>query len=94
MLMASHLGIADFYAWRVAGAIDFAFDVEAGTRRRCCDQLHDRPITDPRIGARVLGVEREQLMFDFVPFAGAWRQMTDGNRQPEFIGEGLQFAFP
>jgi hypothetical protein len=53
-----------------------------------------RLVIDQRFAAPVLGDEREQLMFDRVPFAGAWQQMTERNRQPEFIGEGLQLAFP
>ncbi len=33
-------------------------------------------------------------MLNLVPFAGAWREMTDRNGQPRFIGESLQLQFP
>src|SRR5450432_2049640 len=33
-------------------------------------------------------------MLDLVPFAGTGRQMTDRDGNAEFVGEGLQFAFP
>jgi hypothetical protein len=33
-------------------------------------------------------------MLDPVPFAGAGRQMADGDAQAEFVGQRLPFAFP
>ena len=33
-------------------------------------------------------------MLDPVPFAGAGRQMADGDGQAKFVGQRLQFAFP
>ena len=74
-----HLCIGDLDACGISGGIDLAFDVEAGPRGGCRDQLHDGLITDQRLAPPVLRDEREQLMLDLVPFAGAWRQMTDGD---------------
>jgi hypothetical protein len=44
-----HLCIGDFDACRITGGIDLAFDVEAGARRGCRDQLYDGLITDQRL---------------------------------------------
>src|ERR1700732_2026777 len=33
-------------------------------------------------------------MLDFVPFARAWRQMGDGDRQAGLVGETLDLALP
>jgi hypothetical protein len=54
--------------------------------------LHDGLVADQRLTAPVLCNEREQPVFDFVPFAGAWREMANRDRQTQFIGEILQFA--
>ena len=33
-------------------------------------------------------------MFDFVPFAGAGRQMANRDGDAQGVGQGLQFYFP
>jgi len=33
-------------------------------------------------------------MFDFVPLAGAGREMADGDLQAGVVGEALQLGFP
>ena len=38
----------------------------------------------------VAGDVTEQRMFDFVPFARAWREVTDFNNQSRGIGQPLQ----
>ena len=58
------------------------------------DQLDDDLMADQRLAAPVLGDEGEQAVLDAVPFAGAGRQMADGDRHPEFVGQHLQFALP
>jgi hypothetical protein len=46
------------------------------------------------LAAPVLGDEGEQAVLDAVPLAGTGRQMANGDGDPEFIGQGLQFALP
>ena len=36
----------------------------------------------------------EQAVFNLIPFAGAWWEMAQMERQASFIGEFLQFEFP
>lgn len=61
--------------------------VEFGAHREtsiACDrgnQLNDRAIAASRLAAPVDGDAREEAMGDFVPIAGAGRQMADRDRQ-------------
>lgn len=89
-----HLRVRDLDAVRVEIGMNFAFHVQAGPRGRVGDQLHDGVATDQGFAAPVLCDEGEQPVFDLVPFAGTWRQMANGDRQTEFVGEILQFPLP
>ena len=89
-----HLGVGYLDAGRVEIRIDAAFHIETGARGRAGDQLHDGLITDQRLAPPVPRDEREQPVFDLVPFAGAWWQMANRHCQTQFIGEILQFALP
>src|SRR6185436_11169357 len=57
------------------------------------DQFDDDPVADERLGAPVLADEGEKPVFDFVPLAGAGRQVADHNVEAEFVGQLLKFAF-
>lgn len=89
-----HLGVTDLDAGGIAAGINLGFDVEAGVGGGRGDQLHDGLVADQRLSPPVLRDEREQAVLDLVSFAGARRQMTDGDGQAEFVGESLKFAFP
>jgi hypothetical protein len=41
----------------------------------------------------VLADEGEKMVFDFVPFAGSRREVTDRDFQPGLVGQLLQFPF-
>jgi hypothetical protein len=41
-----------------------------------------------------MGDEREETMLDLVPFAGAGRQIANGDVNVEFGGESLEFELP
>src|SRR6266446_7468951 len=58
------------------------------------DQLDDDAIADERLGAPVLADEGEEPMFDFVPLAGAGRQVADHDVEAELVGQLLEFALP
>src|ERR1700716_549041 len=58
------------------------------------DQLDNHPIADEGLGTPVLTDEGEKAVLDFVPLAGAGRQVADHDVEAEFVGQLLQFAFP
>jgi hypothetical protein len=39
-------------------------------------------------------MKEKKAVLDFVPLAGAGRQMADHHVEAEFVGQLLQFAFP
>jgi hypothetical protein len=47
-----------------------------------------------RLDAPVVCDDVEQAVFDAVPFAGAGRQMRDGEGQAGLIGQPLQLRLP
>ena len=85
--------VGDFDAGGVGFGIEFASDFEAGLGFGGRDQLDDDGVTDERLAAPVAGDEGEQAVLDAVPFAGAGRQVANGDRHAEFVGELLQFEF-
>ena len=58
-------------------------DFEAGVCCGGCNELDDGPIAAQRLAPPVDGDEREEAVFDLVPLAGAWRQMTNRDRKLE-----------
>ena len=54
--------------------------------RRGGDELNDRAITAQRLAAPIDRDERKQPMLDFIPLAGARRQMADRDREFELVG--------
>ena len=89
-----HFRIGDLDAFRVVIFIETALDIQPGARAGRSDQLDDDLVADQRFSAPVLRDEGEEPMFDAVPFAGAGRVMSDGNRQPGLVSEDLKFPFP
>lgn len=68
------------------------FQTRAGTRRSY--EIDDCGVGQQWNPPPVLADEREQPVFDFVPFAGSRRQMTDADGQPRVVGQFLQFPLP
>ena len=64
---------------RVFSAVQPTNNLKPFGGRRASNQIDDRLIIQKRLPTPVRGDEREQPVFDFVPFAGAWRKVTDGN---------------
>ncbi len=79
---------------RVLPAIQTAGHLESFGGRRASDQIYDRLIIPKRFAAPIRGDEREQPVFNLVPFAGARREVTDGDRKTGFIRQLLQLQFP
>src|SRR5260370_21320347 len=83
----------DNAAWVLAG-VEFTAHREAGFGGSGRDQLDDHAIADEWLGAPVLADEGEEAVLDFVPLAGAGRQVADHDVEAELVGQLLQFAFP
>ena len=77
----------------VLAGVEFAAHGEAGFGGRGRDQLDDHAIADEWFGAPVLADEREEAVLDFVPLAGAGRQVADRDVEAELVGQILEFAF-
>ena len=89
-----HLGILDRHALGIVVVVHVAIDFEAGAGRGGADQTDDGCEGSQRLAAPVLADEREQAVFNAVPFAGSGRQMANRDLEPQFAGEFLQFNLP
>ena len=89
-----HLLVGNLEALFVEIGVDLAFHGQAGRRCGCGDEVDDDLVADEWLTAPVLADEREQTVLDLVPFAGAWREMTDTDFQSGFVCQLLQFPFP
>src|SRR6266404_6322910 len=78
----------------VAAGVEFTAHSEAGFGGSGRYQLDDHPIADEWLGPPVLADEGEEAVFDFVPLAGAGRQVADRDVEAELVGQLLEFAFP
>ena len=58
------------------------------------DQLHDYFQFSERLSAPVLGDVAKETMFDFIPFAGSRREVTNVYRQARLVSKVLQRDFP
>ena len=74
---SGHLGVGDNDAAGVLASVELAAHSQAGFGGSSRDQLDDDAIADEWLGAPVLTDEREEPVLDFVPLAGAGRQMAD-----------------
>ena len=90
----SHFGIGDFDTFWIEALVDVASDGKAGIGGSGADQLDDDVVADERLAAPVLGDVGKEAMLDAVPFAGAGRQMGDGDFETGFVGKALEFTFP
>src|SRR6516165_7401123 len=90
----SHLGISDDDAFGVLRRVQLASHSEASFGGGSRDQFDDHAIADEGLGTPVLADEGEETVLDFVPLAGARRQVADRDVDADFIGQRLQFAFP
>src|SRR5258708_14158976 len=89
-----HGGVGNDNAVGVLPSVEFTAHGEAGFGGGGGDQLDDDPIGDEWLGTPVLADEGEEAVLDFVPLAGAGRQVVDHDVEAEFVGQLLQFAFP
>src|SRR5271168_833654 len=91
---ASHLFVGYDDAFGVAVFVDIAGYGQAGIGRCRSDELENDLMADEGLAAPVLGDVSEETVLDLVPFAGAGRQMSHGDRQAGFVGQALNLALP
>src|SRR3982074_639866 len=65
-------------------------------RCRCCcrDQLNDDLMREQWSAAPIFCNEREETMFNPIPFARSRRVVRNGNRQIRYVRQTLKFQFP
>src|ERR1700694_556562 len=74
--------------------MDFASDGQAVLGGRRSNELNDGLVAHQGLGAPVLADEGEESVLDFVPLAGARRQMVDIDPEAGLVGKLLQLALP
>src|SRR5436190_270548 len=89
-----HVLVRDLDGFWVAFAVELAMNRETCASGGGGDQIDDHPVADQRLGAPILGNEREQAVLDLVPLAGSRRKVTDGDLDADLVGEALQLALP
>ena len=88
-----HVLLGHFEVCHIAATVETALDLQA-LGGSAGDQADGGLVIPEGLAAPVRGDEREQPVFDLVPFARARREAADRNLQVGFIGQVLQFAFP
>ena len=89
-----HLLIGDGHTTWVPLPIDLGPDAQAGPAARRADLAHYGRQIYQRDSAPVHGNVREEPMLNLVPFAGAEREVTDGDGQTGPVREALEFPLP
>ena len=89
-----HLLIRNFDACWVNGGVQFRSDPQSGFCSCGSDQVDDDFVTGERFAAPVHADVGEQAMFNFIPLAGARRQVANRDRDPGLLGQPLQFDLP
>src|ERR1700730_13590207 len=83
----SEFVVGDLDAGGGGGGIELGAGPETGFGRCRGGELKEHLMAAQRLPASVGGDEGRQAMRDLVPFAGAGRQVTDGDRDIEFVGQ-------
>ena len=89
----SHFGVGDNDAAGVLASVKFAAHGEAGFGGRGQDQLDNHAIADEGLGTPILADEGEEAVFDFVPLAGAGRQVADPISRPSSLASFCNSRF-
>ena len=86
--------VGDFLALGVLGDVDLCADFETFFRGCVADQADNDSQAFEWPASPVLGDMAEHAVLDFIPFAGARRQVAHLQREVGFIGKSLQCHFP
>src|ERR1035441_5321662 len=90
----SELRIRDFDAFGVLAGVQTRVDLQSGAGGGRADQVDDHLQALQRLAAPVQADVREHTVLDFVPFAGARREMTDADRDQQSVGELWELGLP
>src|SRR5450432_688024 len=93
-LQSAELLGRDLLAGRITTTIESRADDEATAVGRVAVEVDDRFVRAQRTAAPVDRNEGEHPVLDLVPLAGAGREVTDVDREGEFVGEPLKFGLP
>ena len=89
-----HLLLRDLDACGISGSVETAGDFQSLGSGGVCDKRDNGFVVTQGFTPPVGGNEREQAMFNLVPFAGAWGKMTNRDVQTGFISQFLKFQLP
>jgi hypothetical protein len=78
----------------VGAFVEFGANLQTLLRHGVGDEMDDDLMADQRSPTPVLRDMAEHPMFDFVPLAGAGREMADMNGNPQLIRQSLQRDLP
>ena len=81
--------IGDLDSFGVNIFIERCLDLQSFSSPGIADQIDDNLTADEGTPSPVGGDVAEHAVFDFVPLAGSRREMTNLNRQIQFVGEPL-----
>src|SRR5664280_960957 len=86
--------VGDFDAGGVAGGVELGVDVQAGAGSGGGDGVDDDFVAGQGPAAPVHRDVGEEPVFDFVPFAGARREVAHGDGEPGLGCRGGQLGLP
>jgi hypothetical protein len=87
-------GIGDFHALGIFVFIQFGAHRESGGGGRCRNQLNHGFKAAERLSAPIERNKGKQAVFNFIPLAGARRQVANRDGNTQLIRQPLQFDFP
>src|ERR1700730_2843380 len=84
-----HLLVGNLDPGRIGPVVNLGVDLQPFSCGRSGNQTHDHLQTGERLPAPVLADEREQAVFDLVPFARARRKVAHRDGEPGLVGQRL-----
>lgn len=73
----------------IVGCIENGTTTQPGHGLRRANVLQHRLVAEQRLTGPVLGNEAEQFVLDWIPLGRTRRQVSDGDSEPELIGQSL-----
>src|SRR6266853_4409539 len=93
-IQALHVLTTDLHTgWRGV-LIQFGLNGETRVGRGMTNEIDDHLVTDQRPPPPILGNMTKHPMFDRIPLPGPRRKVPDVDRDPDLIGELLEFDLP
>src|SRR3989304_1597195 len=83
-----------FFPGGIATTVQCRLDLQTGVGGCSSDQFDHDIVAHQRLAAPILGYVTKQPMFDFIPFTGSGRKVSDRHFQSDLIGKRLQDDLP